>query len=40
MELTKEPGISVTETGEAPACACGAAYIATAVPTLLAGKFR
>ena len=31
---------SVTEAGEAPACACGAAYIATAVPTLLAGKFR
>ena len=31
---------SVTEAGEAPACACGAAYIATAVPKLLAGKFR
>ena len=31
---------SVTETGEAPACACGAAYIATEVPKRLAGKFR
>ena len=31
---------SVTEAGEAPACACGAAYVATAVPRLLAGKFR
>ena len=31
---------SVTEAGEAPACACGSAYVATAVPRLLAGKFR
>ena len=26
--------------GEAPACACGPAYVATEIPKLLAGKFR
>ena len=31
---------SVTEAGAPPGCACGSAYIATEVPTLLAGKFR
>ncbi len=31
---------SVTEAGEPPGCACGSAYVATEVPTLLAGKFR
>ena len=31
---------SVTAAGEAPACACGPAYVATEVPKLLAGKFR
>ena len=31
---------SVIEAGEAPACACGAPYVATEVPKLLAGKFR
>ena len=31
---------SVTEAGQPPACACGPAYVATEVPTLLAGKFR
>ena len=31
---------SVTEAGKAPACACGATYVATDVPRLLAGKFR
>ena len=31
---------SVTEAGAPPGCACGSAYIATAVPKLLAGKFR
>ena len=30
----------MTEAGEAPACACGPAYVATEVPKLLAGKFR
>ena len=31
---------SVTAAGEAPACACGPAPVATEVPKLLAGKFR
>ena len=31
---------SVTEAGAPPGCACGSAYVATEVPTLLAGKFR
>ena len=31
---------SVTAAGEAPACACGPAYVATEIPKLLAGKFR
>ena len=31
---------SVAEAGEASACECGPAYVATDVPTLLAGKFR
>ena len=30
----------MTEAGAPPGCACGSAYIATEVPTLLAGKFR
>ena len=30
----------VTEAGAPPGCACGSAYVATEVPTLLAGKFR
>ena len=30
----------MTAAGEAPACACGPAYVATEVPKLLAGKFR
>ena len=31
---------SVTETGEPPACDCGAAYVEAEVPKLLAGKYR
>ena len=30
----------MTAAGEAPACACGPAYVATEIPKLLAGKFR
>ncbi len=30
----------VTAAGAPPGCACGSAYVATEVPTLLAGKFR
>ena len=30
----------VTEAGAPPGCACGSAYVATEVPTRLAGKFR